>query len=128
MSYRIGNSVFWTRNRIALKSGETILTDGVRDARTRCGNQIADQPGPVSPLEPSEAVLDSPVQSPLRASAEPLTLPPSAAGGLIAPSVTLPLSSGNELPAGAPAVPMTTAGLAADAGAVPVSYWVRYPR
>jgi hypothetical protein len=121
VSYRIGNSVFWTRNRIALKSGETILTDGVRDARTRCGNRIADQPGPVSPLEPPETVLDSPVQLPLTASAEPLTLPPSAAGGLIAPPVTLPLSAGNELApplaAGTPP-PMTTAGLAADADPV----------
>jgi len=122
VSYRIGNSVFWTRNRVALKSGETILTDGVRGARTRCGNQIADQPGPVSPLEPPETVLDSPVQPPLRASGEPLTLPPSAAGGLIAPSLAPPLSAGNEsfspLTPGTPPPPMTTAGLAADADPV----------
>ena len=124
VSYRIGNSVFWTRNRIALKSGETILTDGVRGARTRCGNQIADEPGPVSPLEPPETVLDSPVQPPLSASAEPLTLPPSAAGGLIAPSTTQPLSPGNELTpplATGTSPPMTTAGLAADADPVPGS-------
>jgi hypothetical protein len=122
VSYRIGDSVFWTRNRIALKSGETILTDGVRGARTRCGNQIADQPGPVSPLEPPEAVLDTPVQTPLSASAGPLPLPPLAAGGLIAPSLT-PLSPDNELipplAAGTAALPLVAVGLAADADPVP---------
>ena len=121
VSYRIGNSVFWTRKRIALRSGETILTDGVRGARTRCGNQIADEPGPVSPLEPPQAVLDSPVQFPLRASVEPLTLPPSASGGLIAPSVMLPLSAGNRLTTPlTPEIPSptTTAGLTLDAESV----------
>lgn len=63
VSYRIGDSVFWTRKPIALKPGETVLTDGVRIARTRCGNQLAEVPGKVFSLEPPPAALDVPLKA-----------------------------------------------------------------
>jgi hypothetical protein len=61
VSYRRGPDVFWTRRRITIPAGEAVLTDGVHVARTRCGNQLADTPGPVSVLEPLPHELDMPL-------------------------------------------------------------------
>lgn len=61
VSYRIGPKVFWTRRPVVVPAGETVLTDGQRVARTRCGNQLASQPGAVADLEPPPSVLDTPV-------------------------------------------------------------------
>ena len=44
MSYRIGNQVFWTKRKVALRAGEAILTDGRSKIRARCGNCISDTP------------------------------------------------------------------------------------
>jgi hypothetical protein len=62
VSYRIGDDVFWTKRPLLLKAGETLLTDGEHYARTRCGNQLAASPGPVSPDEPPAGAFDSPLQ------------------------------------------------------------------
>ena len=35
LSYRIGNKVYWTRYRVSLNKGETVITDGKMRARTR---------------------------------------------------------------------------------------------
>lgn len=60
VSYRIDERVYWTRKRLRLSKGETIVTDGVNSARTRCGNRIADSPQrPFGAEEPSEEALDS---------------------------------------------------------------------
>lgn len=60
VSYRIAERVYWTRKRIRLPRGETILTDGVNSARTRCGNRIADSPqAPSRVEEPTEVELNS---------------------------------------------------------------------
>ena len=40
LSYRIGNRVYWTRHRVKLHKGETLLTDGKMTARTRCANRV----------------------------------------------------------------------------------------
>ena len=40
VSYRVGDSVYWTGKPLALKPGEMLLTDGVHYARTRCGNRV----------------------------------------------------------------------------------------
>jgi hypothetical protein len=62
LSYRIRDTVFWTRKRIHLLPGELLLTDGNITARARCGNQISDTAKPeVSDEEPEESVLDEPV-------------------------------------------------------------------
>jgi hypothetical protein len=54
VSYRLGNRVFWSKNRLTLPKGETVITDGANMARTRCGNRIAEAPvGPVMAAEPA---------------------------------------------------------------------------
>ncbi len=61
VSYRVKDQVYWTKKRLRLQEGETILTDGVHCARTRCGNRIAESPqGEASAAEPSEELLDTP--------------------------------------------------------------------
>jgi PEP-CTERM motif len=62
LSYRLGDRVFWTKKKVHLRPGEELITDGTTTARTRCGNQISEQPkAEVSVEEPSEDVLDRPV-------------------------------------------------------------------
>ncbi len=101
LSYRIRNSIFWTRKKALLRVGEYLLTDGKITARAHCGNQISDTAKPeVSDEEPAEDVLDQPVvaaESPyvpframLPASALPIgqpTPPALFAGGFIFPTV-----------------------------------------
>jgi hypothetical protein len=61
VSYRIGNKVFWTKNKLALRKGEALLSDGTNMARTRCGNRISVLPvRPIAPAEPSSSDLDGP--------------------------------------------------------------------
>ena len=61
VSYRIGNHVYWTRHRISLKKGETIITDGKMTARSRCGNRLEEAPQKeTSSLEPPAARFDQP--------------------------------------------------------------------
>lgn len=58
VSYRINDHIFWTSKRLKLPKGETVITDGTHEARTRCGNRISDQPAaPVSNKEPSAEML-----------------------------------------------------------------------
>jgi hypothetical protein len=65
VSYRMNDAVYWTRKPVVVPAGETILTDGKIEARTRCANQLAFEPGPVSDDEPDPAVLETP-RLPLR--------------------------------------------------------------
>jgi hypothetical protein len=59
VSYRIGDRIYWTRNRIRLPPGEYLLTDGKSLVRARCGNRISEQPHiAVSEAEPSEEAMD----------------------------------------------------------------------
>ena len=62
VSYRIGNRIFWTAQRLYLKPGEILLSDGLNMIRGRCGNRISLVAGdPVQRVgAPSEAVLDLP--------------------------------------------------------------------
>jgi hypothetical protein len=84
LSYRVRDTVFWTRRKIRLHLGELLLTDGKITARARCGNQISDAAKPeVSDEEPDEDVLDQPVAAlespslPIR----PVLAPPDLPGG-----------------------------------------------
>ncbi len=62
VSYRVADRVYWTRKRVLLKAGETILSDGAHQARTRCGNRIADTPqAPTQSPEPDQSTLDTAV-------------------------------------------------------------------
>jgi PEP-CTERM motif len=61
VSYRIGNKVFWTKHKLALRKGEAMLSDGHNMARTRCGNRISVLPvRPNAPAEPTSSDLDGP--------------------------------------------------------------------
>ncbi len=61
VSYRIGDRVYWTRAKVSLRPGETLITDGKIVARARCGNRVS--PAPLdagSPLEPPASELEQP--------------------------------------------------------------------
>jgi hypothetical protein len=65
VSYRIGNDVFWTKYKVTLPKGETILTDGRVMARTRCGNRISALPRkPNALVEPTAEELNDPIFGP----------------------------------------------------------------
>lgn len=95
LSYRIRNTVFWTRKRVRLYPGELLLTDGNITARARCGNQISETPKPeVSDEEPDEDVLDQPVTEVASAPSMPIH----------------PLLAPPDLPSGEPVAPKLFAG------------------
>jgi len=83
VSYRVGRQIFWTKNRLSLLAGETVLTDGEHMARTRCGNRISEAPvGPVLNNEPSPEAMEIPADGGLLAASEsslelPLVVPPT---------------------------------------------------
>jgi hypothetical protein len=63
VSYRKGDKVYWTAKKLQLAKGETLLSDGQNEIRTRCGNRISDEPQlPVEAKGPSEEELDSSVE------------------------------------------------------------------
>lgn len=63
VSYRIGNKIYWTRQRVTLKKGETIITDGKITARARCANRVEEVPQQAtSTLEPQPAKFEEPIQ------------------------------------------------------------------
>jgi hypothetical protein len=60
VSYRIGDKIYWTKNKVRLAPGEELLTDGAHLVRTRCGNRIADSRQAMeSDKEPAPDVLDA---------------------------------------------------------------------
>jgi PEP-CTERM motif-containing protein len=62
VSYRIGDRVYWTRRRVTLKKGETVITDGKITARSRCGNRVEEAPQQAtSSSEPPVAKFDEPM-------------------------------------------------------------------
>jgi hypothetical protein len=101
VSYRIGNNVFWTKRRLTLPKGETILTDGHAMARTRCGNRVSALPiRPNALAEPTAEEFDAPVLPPMESTpylAAYATPPPAFASG----SAIQPGGSG-----GAPGTPI----------------------
>jgi hypothetical protein len=64
VAYRKGNKVYWTRKKMPLHPGETLISDGKITARTRCGNRVAVAPlGPPGPMDPLMSDLDQPLFS-----------------------------------------------------------------
>jgi hypothetical protein len=65
LSYRIGNHIYWTRRRVTLHKGETLITDGRMTARTRCANRVeqAPQEQAASPVEPPVQKFDEPLRA-----------------------------------------------------------------
>jgi hypothetical protein len=59
VSYRKDDRIFWTKNTVLLRQGETILTDGKTQIRARCGNCISEEPLlPTSDEEPDVVDFD----------------------------------------------------------------------
>jgi hypothetical protein len=82
VSYRIGQKVYWTRRKLPLHPGETLVTDGNITARTRCGNRVAKAPLDTgSPLEPPEEAFNQPYAALIAAP----TIDPSKADPGLAP-------------------------------------------
>jgi hypothetical protein len=83
VSYRIGSRIFWTKNRLKLPAGETVVSDGEHMARTRCGNRLSEVPiGPVFNNEPLPEAMEIPADGGLLAAPEslselPLAVPPT---------------------------------------------------
>jgi len=103
VSYRIKNRVYWTRNRMTIPAGETLVSDGEHLARVRCGNRLsAIAAKPVSASEPPREKLESPQSIP------PLLaqLLPGEGGEIFPPPVSalpdLPVSPGSPGPKGPP--------------------------
>jgi hypothetical protein len=64
VAYRKGDKVYWTRKKVALHKGETLISDGKIVARTRCGNRVAVAPlGPPGIMDPLISDLDQPLFS-----------------------------------------------------------------
>lgn len=61
VSYRLNNRVYWTRNRMTIPAGETLISDGENYARVRCGNRLSPIAAlPVSLAEPPAEKLETP--------------------------------------------------------------------
>jgi hypothetical protein len=60
VSYRKGDKVYWTAKKVMLREGETLLSDGKNEMRTRCANRVSDVAQfPVEAHEPSAELLDT---------------------------------------------------------------------
>jgi len=110
ISYRIGSKVYWTRHRVSLKKGETVITDGKMTARSRCANRVEEMPQQAtSESEPPAEKFDEPVQ-------------PQAGTALAAPPVPFQsaLMNRNPVPGFGPAPPLTTLDPIANGGVTPI--------
>ncbi len=95
VSYRLGDHVYWTKKKLKLRKGESVITDGNHEARTRCGNRLSDTPSePVSPIEPPTEALEAAPDPALFVETRPpfnFQLPPSVTptnppgGGIVPP-------------------------------------------
>lgn len=95
VSYRMGERIFWTTKRLRIPEGETLITDGVHEARTRCGNRLSEIPmTPTSPSQPPVTAMNTPARPVFTADggwarpefAPPLRLPFAPIGGLPFPT------------------------------------------
>jgi hypothetical protein len=61
VSYRANNHIYWTRNRMLIPAGETLISDGENFARVRCGNRLSKIAAlPVSAVDPPREQLENP--------------------------------------------------------------------
>lgn len=123
VSYRKNGQIYWTAKKIMLAEGETLLSDGVSEIRTRCGNRISDVPQmPIAPTEPSQEVLDTSIDVPVSSDADGVEHVSMAQGiGTTDHSVAgapgnLVFANAAGLDAAMRAAPAPKAGALADAG------------
>ena len=101
VSYRKGDSVSWTKNKVLLRQGETILTDGTTLIRAKCGNCISAAPQlPTASDEPDVVEFDRLVDpvAPQQARGEEPVVP-------LAPGA--PVDSPSAMGPAAPIAPLT---------------------
>jgi hypothetical protein len=100
VSYRRGGGIYWTKKKITLFKGETLITDGKNASRTRCGNRISDPPvAPSSPDEPPPALFDEPVAPPPAVPLPPpYGPPPTSPGGFVPIVPIIPIFPGGGSP------------------------------
>jgi hypothetical protein len=73
VSYRFGEKIYWTAKKLTLRAGELVFTDSTHIVRGRCLNCYSAVPMlPIRPNEPSENVLNTPVDVPVFAYKFPL--------------------------------------------------------
>jgi PEP-CTERM motif len=85
-SFRLGNRIFWTRNKLRIPKGEVLVTDGNSYARTRCGNRLSDVPnGNTTSLQPPDRLLSLPPFSPELVPEISFAEPPSMPELLVVP-------------------------------------------
>jgi hypothetical protein len=121
ISYRIGNKVYWTRHRVSLKKGETLITDGKITARSRCGNRVEEVPQQAtSSLEPPAIKFDEPLVPSMGTAVTTLPIPFESAlnrPGLPGLGPELPLSlvdpfeNGVWVPITPPPIPTSVCGI-----------------
>lgn len=128
VSYRMGNSVFWTKKPLRIPQGEVLITDGKLEARSRCGNRLSELPvEPVSPEEPPEEAMERTQDTELLAietpppamplSPPPTTeIPPSVSHHIFIPPI-VPIWWGSGTPPGG--IPVTPPGVPE-----PETYWL----
>jgi hypothetical protein len=110
VSYRIGNKIYWTRHRVSLKKGETVITDGKMTARTRCANRVEEVPQQAtSEAEPPAAAFDEPVQP----------LPGTATRAPAVPFQSA-LMNRNPVPGLGPAAPLSSYDPITNGGITPI--------
>ena len=108
VSYRIGNKVYWTRHRVSLKKGETVITDGKLTARTRCANRVEEMPQQAtSEAEPPAVRFDEPVQ-------------PALGTGLTTPPVPFQSALNSPAPGLGPAMPLSSYDPISNGGLTPI--------
>ena len=110
VSYRVKDQVYWTRNKVELKQGEKVITDGKELIRARCGNRVSDAPmTPMALMDPPEVSADTPLlPQPLVALAKPGGPPPEPVEeppAEPAPVVSEPVSRTGPAPSRASIVP-----------------------
>jgi hypothetical protein len=121
ISYRIGNKVYWTRHRVSLKKGETLITDGKITARSRCGNRVEEVPQQAtSSLEPPAIKFEEPLVPSMGTAVTTLPIPFESAlnrPGLPGLGPELPLSlvdpfeNGVWVPITPPPIPTSVCGI-----------------
>jgi len=83
VSYRKGDKVYWTAKKVMLREGETLLSDGKNEMRTRCANRVSDVAQfPVEAHAPSAEVLDAAFDEPDEGSVQNASAEMADDGGL----------------------------------------------
>ncbi len=60
VSYRLESGVFWTTERILVRRGEALMTDGTSFLRARSGSRLSEIPRlPLSSLEPTASEMNA---------------------------------------------------------------------